>query len=88
MLEEYVEKFNKNKEVYLRIKGRPGAAKTEIKEILDDDTIKITIAAAPEKGKANQELIKFLSKTFAVDKNNVKILSGKSEKIKLIKIIA
>jgi len=88
MLEKYLNKFKQNKEVYLRIKARPGAAKSEVKEILEDETIKVAIAAVPEKGKANQELIKFLAKTFATDKNNVKILSGKSDKIKLIKIIS
>jgi len=77
------------REVYLRIKVRPSSAKTEIKDILVDkngETIKINIAAPPEKGKANQELVKFLASEFAVLKNNVRILSGAQDRIKLIKI--
>jgi uncharacterized protein (TIGR00251 family) len=86
MLKEYIEKFEKEGEVYMRVKARPGAAKSEVKDILEDETIKINISAAPEKGKANDELIKFLSKMFAVKKNNVKIISGKTDKVKLVKI--
>ena len=83
-MEKYIEKLKLNKEVYLRIKARPGASKTLVKEILEDETIKIDVAAPPEQGKANIELSKFLAKIFVVDKNNVKIISGKSEKIKLV----
>jgi len=88
MFEKYQDKFKKEKELYLRIKVRPGAAKSEVKEILEDETIKIAISAVPERGKANAELVNFLAKTFDVSKNNVKIISGKSEKIKLVKIVA
>jgi len=83
---KYIEKLNKEKEIYLNIKVRPEAAKTILKEIMTDETLKIDISAPPERNKANQELIKFLANTFSVNKNNVKIISGKKEKIKLIKI--
>lgn len=78
-----------NKE-YLRIKVIPKSAKTEIVGILEDSektqTIKIRIKAAPEKGKANLELIKFLSKQLNVPKQNIIIISGKTDQLKLIKI--
>ena len=86
MLKKIIINLEKNGEIYLRIKARPGASKTEIKEILDDDTIKINIAAPPVKGKANQELIKFISRELFVNRNNIKIISGKHEKLKLIKV--
>lgn len=75
---------------YLRIKVIPKSSKNEVVEIMKDDsgeeTIKIRINATPEKGKANQELIKFLSKEMDVPKSNISIISGKSDQIKLIKI--
>ncbi len=71
---------------YLRIKVIPKSAKNEIVEIMDDETIKIRIKAPPEKGKANQELIKFLSKEYNIPKENISIISGKTEQLKLIKI--
>ncbi|MCK5061900.1 DUF167 domain-containing protein [Candidatus Parcubacteria bacterium] len=75
-----------NNEVYLRLKVLPGASKTKIRNIMEDETIKIDVAAVPEKGKANKELIGYLAKEFGVNKKNIKILSGISDRIKLIKI--
>lgn len=86
MLDIFKEEFNKKGEVYLRIKAKPSASKTELMEILSDNTIKISIAASPEKGKANQELVKFLVREFSLEKENIKIISGAGDRIKLIKI--
>jgi hypothetical protein len=71
---------------YLRIKVIPGAPKTEIRGEMADGTLKITVAAAPEKGKANQALIKFLAEEYGVPKNSVTIISGAAARIKLVKI--
>ncbi len=71
---------------YLRIKVIPKSPKNEITEIMDDDTIKIRIKAVPEKGKANAELIKFLSKELELEKSRISIISGKTEQLKLIKL--
>ena len=70
---------------YLRVKVIPKSPKNEIIEIMEDETIKIRIKAPPEKGKANAELIKFLSKQLDIPKQNISIISGKAEQIKLIK---
>ena len=87
MLLKFKKQLFNSKELYLRIKIYPSASKNEIKDIMDDETLKIGISAPPVKGKANQELIKFLAREFAVSKNNVKIISGAWERVKLIKII-
>lgn len=50
------------------------------------ETIKIRIKAVPEKGKANEELIRFLSKRLDIPKQNISIISGKTEQLKLVKI--
>lgn len=75
---------------YLRIKVIPKSPKNEIVEILEDqehgETIKIRIKAAPEKNKANLELIKFLSETYQVPRENIAIISGQKEQLKLIRI--
>ena len=79
--------YQENGEVYLRIKVRPNAAKTCVKEIMADETVKINLATAPVKGKANQELIKFLAGQFNSIANNIKIISGAGERVKLVKIV-
>lgn len=75
---------------YIRIKIIPRSQKNEITEIIKDEegekTIKIRIKAPPEKGKANAELIKFLSKTFNIKRDAISIISGKTDRLKLIKI--
>jgi len=86
MLAKYIENLANNKEVYLRVKVLPGAGKTDFLNIMDDGTIKVAVAAQPEKGKANQELINFLAVALGVRKYQVKIISGATERLKLIKV--
>ncbi|MFA5644068.1 MAG: DUF167 domain-containing protein [Patescibacteria group bacterium] len=90
----YLKKLDQAGEVYLLCKIFPGSdsnkiKKTEEKEISGrfSEVIDINISAPADKNKANQELIKFLAKEFAVLKTNVIIISGKSDRLKLIKII-
>ncbi|MDA3839518.1 MAG: DUF167 domain-containing protein [Patescibacteria group bacterium] len=87
MFEKEIGKFKNEGEVYLRIKVSPNSSETIYRDRLEDDTIKIDIKAQAEKGKANKELIKYLSKVFEVNKNNVKILSGLTDRLKLVKVI-
>ena len=87
MLSKIKKQLYKKGEIYLKIKARPGMSKNAIKEIMGDNTVKIDIAAPPVKGKANQELIKFLAQRFNVLEKNVKIISGAGERVKLVKIV-
>ena len=48
--------------------------------------IKIKLAAAPEKGKANKELIKIISGKTGVPKKNIKIIAGEKSIYKEISI--
>lgn len=89
MLDEIQKKLAEKAEIYLRIRVRPNASRTAVTGVAvaeEGQTVKIDVAAPPEKGKANQELIKFLAKEFGVDKNEVKIISGAGERIKLLKV--
>ncbi len=44
----------------------------------ENNLLKIKIKAVPEKGKANEELLKFLSKSLKVPKTSIVIKSGLS----------
>lgn len=66
----------------LRVKVIPRSAKTEIVGKMADGTLKIRIAAPPEKNKANDELIRFLAAHYGVD--HVKIISGHSSALKMV----
>lgn len=89
MLDAYVKKLAEQGDVYLKIKARPGAAITEVRGVLvgeDEEVIKIDIAQPPENGKANEELIRFLALVFQVKRQDVKVISGAGDKLKLVRI--
>lgn len=80
---------------YLRIKVIPKSSKNEIVSIQEDSTefgpqltVRIKIKAAPEKGKANKELIEFLSDKLNLKKDQINIISGHTSQLKLVKITA
>lgn len=78
------------KKSYLKVKVIPKSDRNQLIEIMEDQNgdkvYKIRVKAAPIKGKANQELIKYLSKELNLPKSDISIISGQKEKIKLIKI--
>lgn len=70
----------------LRVKAIPRSAKSEIAGTMADGTLRVKIAAPPEKGKANAELCAFLARRFGVPASRVSILSGHTAAIKLVRI--
>jgi len=64
---------------------QPGASRSEWVGI-QADAIKVRIAAPPEKGKANKELIKLIAKTFGVSKSQVELVSGDTQRHKRVRI--
>jgi uncharacterized protein (TIGR00251 family) len=69
--------------IRLDIKAIPGASKTEFAGV-KDGRLRIRLAAAPEDGKANAELLNFLSKTLDCPKRDLQILSGEKARLKTI----
>ena len=63
----------------------PGSSRTVVAGILGE-MIKIRVAAAPEKGKANECLIGYLARQLGVKKNAIEILSGHTHPVKQVKV--
>lgn len=63
----------------------PNAARSRVVGYIGE-ALKIQIAAPPEKGKANEELINFLSKLLKVPKSAIKILTGETGRLKRVSI--
>ena len=61
----------------LRLTVSPGARRTEVVG-LHGDRLKVRVAAAPEKGAANQELIAFLARALNLPKNAFRLLGAAS----------
>jgi len=76
-----------NGRVILRIKVKPGAIKDNIIGWMADETLKVAVASAPERGKANNALVAFLAGEFGISRAGVTILSGQNSRTKLIKIV-
>ena len=71
--------------VIFTAKITPGASRTYIAGLLDGK-VKIKIAAAAEKGKANQRLREFLAGQLGVKNRDVRIISGQSQPVKKMQI--
>jgi uncharacterized protein (TIGR00251 family) len=72
--------------VTLRVKVTPRSPKSEIAGQLADGTLKVKLAAVPEKGKANDALIDLLAKHYNVPRSKIEILSGHTSPLKLVRI--
>jgi uncharacterized protein len=72
--------------ITLRVKVTPRSPKSEVVGTLTDGTLKVRIAAVPERGRANEELIGVLAEHFGVARKAVKIVSGHGAALKLVRI--
>jgi uncharacterized protein (TIGR00251 family) len=52
-----------------------------------DGMLKIKVSAAPERGKANKCLIKFLAEQLDVKKNAISIISGQTNPVKHVQVL-
>lgn len=69
----------------LKVKISPNASQTKV-EGWQGDTLKIRIAAPPDKGKANETLIELLAETYSIPKSRVQIISGHASRNKRIEL--
>lgn len=86
MLDHFIAELHTKGTVQFAVRAMPGAAKTECMAILEDESVKIRIAAPAERGKANQALVKFLAEAFAVRRDQVSVVTGATGRHKLVRI--
>ncbi len=70
----------------ISIKVVTGKPKSRIVDQMIDGTYKIELKAIPVEGKANEELIRFLSKVLGISKSKIYITSGVRSKNKLVNV--
>ena len=66
----------------IEIRVVPNAKKREI--VREGFTLKVKLISSPRDGKANEELIEFLSDTFRVKKSEIKIIRGEKDRRKVV----
>jgi uncharacterized protein (TIGR00251 family) len=69
--------------VFLDIKAVPGASRTELAGI-KDRRLRVRIAAAPEDGKANAELLAFFAKLLDCAKKDLRLERGEKSRLKTL----
>lgn len=69
----------------LRVKVIPKASKSEIVG-WEGEVLKVRLKAVPEKGEANEELIRFLSREFKIPKSSITIVRGHTSREKTVLI--
>jgi uncharacterized protein len=69
----------------LKLHVVPGARQTAVAG-LHGDRLKVKVAAPPEKGRANQELLEFLARSLNVPLKNVHLTSGATSRAKVVAV--
>jgi uncharacterized protein (TIGR00251 family) len=71
--------------LFLDIKAVPGASKSALGEIREG-RLKVRIAAAPEDGKANEELRSFFAKALGLPKKEIVLEAGEKSRLKTMRL--
>ncbi len=71
----------------LRIKVIPNAPRTVLGEERAGELV-VRVAAPPDKGKANEELVRFLSKRLGIPRSAVELVSGNTARHKVLRVPA
>jgi uncharacterized protein len=74
-----------DKDCRLAIKVTPNAGRNEVTGC-KEGVWQVKIGAAPDKGKANKELIDFLAEKLGVRKSAIEIIKGQTSRNKVLKV--
>lgn len=69
------------------VKALPGARKSEISGLRDGRLV-VRVAAQPEKGKANEELVNCLAKALGIRKAEIVLVAGATSRQKTLSVPA
>ena len=70
----------------LRLRIRPGAKTSGFTGVLPDGRTKVSIAAPPVEGRANEALIAFLARALDLPKRSVRVAHGAGGRDKVVEV--
>ncbi len=82
-LEELIEETEKGVAFYVQV--QPKAGKTQVVG-RHGGAVKLTVAAPPLGGRANEAVVAFLARTLGVDQESVRIVQGSASRKKRIEV--
>jgi len=71
--------------VSFSVRVQPRASRTAIVGVMGD-ALKVTVAAPPVEGKANEALIRFFAELLEVPRSSVEMVSGGSSRNKVVRV--
>lgn len=69
----------------ITVKVIPKASKSEVVGF-ENETLKVRLKAVPEKGEANEELIRILSAYYDIPKSQITLVRGHKSRIKTLQL--
>ena len=76
----------KNNAILLKVVVKPNSKQQSLQLDITKDFLIVSLKSTPTKGKANKELVKYLSSTFSVSSYQIEIISGHTSRDKTILI--
>lgn len=76
---------DKDGAVLLKIAARPGAARSAVQGLVAD-ALKVAVQAPPEKGKANDELVRFVARALGLRRPQVTLVKGDTSRDKVVRL--
>ena len=70
----------------LALRVTPGADRTRVTGRLADGRLQVRVAAPPERGAANQELVQFLARALGLPRASVRVARGRTSRDKLMEV--
>ena len=86
MFDEFRSRLRLNGTLTFTVRVRTQAEFSAFREVMDDGAVKIDLAAMPEDGRANEELVRFLAQEFETPRSLIEIVSGLTSRTKIVKI--
>jgi uncharacterized protein (TIGR00251 family) len=72
-----------NQGICFKVKVIPKASRSEVVN-WENDELKIRLAAVPEKGEANRELLRYLANILGIAKSNLQLVQGETSRHKRV----
>ncbi len=86
MIKPYYQKVNNSLKIHLKV--IPNSIKNEfcgvIKDVNNQELLKLKVTAVAEDGKANKEVIKFIAKALRITQGDIEIISGITSRKKVL----
>ena len=70
----------------LALRVTPGADRTRVTGRLADGRLQVRVAAPPERGEANEELVQFLARALGLPRAAVRVARGRTSRDKLMEV--